>query len=282
LLALAAFAMLAGPAFAQVVPVGDLLFQDTYNYTEVSLDLNVDINSPSRVAGPLAGQVSYDMDNMVGLKDIDGPNLKLDLSQGGNPDLTARVGLTKDFNNDLALGGLTVIATVDSRGGFAGIGVGHSGSSASNIGDLYTNPGWDAVPGFYGNVFDGSIAGLSTTTFASNGVAQWFSNLNFAGGGYGDNYVELGLVFTDAGDNNPFNGSGTITAKMYVNGNLITTAEGPDFAHNYLSYQTATSQYTSFQNLRVYGNAAAVPEPGVLTLLAAAAGFAFVCFRRRR
>ena len=130
LLALAAFAMLAGPAFAEFTPVGALLFQDTYNYTGIADDLNVDINSPSRVAGPLAGQVSYDTANMVGLKDIDGPNLKMDLSQGGSMDSRACVGLTKDFNDDLALGGLTVCATVNPRGGVVTIGVGHNGSSA--------------------------------------------------------------------------------------------------------------------------------------------------------
>ena len=50
LLALAAFAMLAGPASAEFIPVGDLLFQDTYNCTATNVfDLNANINSPTRV-----------------------------------------------------------------------------------------------------------------------------------------------------------------------------------------------------------------------------------------
>ncbi|MBN1394342.1 MAG: PEP-CTERM sorting domain-containing protein [Pirellulales bacterium] len=280
LLALAAIAVPAGPALADFVPVGSLLFQDTYNYTEVSLDLNVNINSPSRVSGPLAGQVAYDQDNMVGAKDIDGPNQKLDLSDGGAGVTTGRVGLTKDFNNELALGGMTVCATVNPRGGYAGIGVGHNGSTAADIGD-----NWDVnfylVPGLYFDAFDGVTvaADLATTRFASDGTAAWLSDLTDYSGGYSD-FVELAMVFTDQTDNNPFNGSGTIDVAFYANGELKGTASGPDFAHNYISFQErAWGNYASFKDLRVYGN---VPEPGALTLLAAAAGFAFVWFRRRR
>ncbi len=285
LLAVAAFAMLTGPALAELVPVGTLLFQDTYNYTGVDGDLNVDINSPTRVAGPLAGQVSYDTDNMVGLRDIDGPNQKMDLSQGGSMASRACVGLTKDFNNDLALGGLTVCATIDPRGGVVTIGAGHISSLPSDIGDTYLDgANYFTHPGFYANVFDGvTIApDLATTAFGADGTAQWFSNFDFTSGVFGDSYVDLAVVFTDPVDNNPFNGSGTIIAQMYIGDTLVcTSTPGPDFAHNYLSVQTVTSQYTSIKNFRVYGNAAAVPEPGTLALLVAA-GLGFVWFRRRR
>jgi hypothetical protein len=285
LLALAAFAAMAGAAFAEFTPVGSLLFEDTYNYGEQwSYDINYGIDSPSRVAGPLAGQVSYDQANSAGVMDIDGPNLKSDLSDGGYGATTARVVLNKDFNNGLALGGLTVCAKVLARLGagktdYAGIGVGHSGSSAANVGDLFGD--WAVVPGFYFNTFAyGNIYGLSTSAFASNGTAQWFSNFGL-GAGNAD-FVELQMVFTDATDSNPFNGSGIIDATLYVNGALLATGSGPDFAHNYISFQTNTGAYSSFQDLRIYGNAAAAPEPGTLALLAAAAGFAFVWFRRRR
>jgi hypothetical protein len=286
LLALTTVAVLSNAAFAEIIPVGDLLFQDTYNYGAVDVDLNVDINSPTRVTGPLAGQVAYDTANMVGLKDIDGPNLKMDLSQGGSMASRACVGLTKDFNNDLALGGLTVCATINPRGGVITIGAGHISSSPSDIGDTYLDGlNYFNHAGFYANVFDGSTiaANLASTTFGADGSAQWFSNFDFTSGVFGDSYVDLSVVFTDTTDNNPFNGSGTIVAKMYIGDTLVcTSTPGPDFAHNYLSIQTVTSQYTSIKNLRVYGNTAAVPEPGTLALLAAAAGFGFVWFRRRR
>ena len=110
---------------------------------------------------------------------------------------------------------------------------------------------------------------------------QWYSNLVM--GTVSADFVDVAMVFTDDTDNNPFNGSGTITAKVYVNGTLVDTATGPDFAHNYISLQgTTVGGVAMFQDLRIYGNAAAVPEPGTLALLAAAAGFAFVWFRRRR
>ncbi len=64
LLAMAAFAMLAGPALAAFTPVGSLLFEDTYNYGDTwNGDVNYGINAPSRVFGPLAGQVTYDQAN---------------------------------------------------------------------------------------------------------------------------------------------------------------------------------------------------------------------------
>jgi hypothetical protein len=293
MLALAAFAMLAGPALAgNVVPVGSLLFEDNFSYpgeiidgtlVSVNGDLNVNITSASRVSGPLAGLVSYDTANMAGAKDIDGLVPKLDLSTGGDPSYAGRVGLSMDFNNSLALGGFTVVANVIPRGTYAGIGVGHNGSSAANIGDLLAG-NWADVAGLYSNVFAAGT-GLSVTSFASDGAAQpaqpsdiWFNYLGF-GAGYSD-FVELALVCTDT-DNNPFDGSGTITVQEYVNGDLVATATGPDFAHNFLSFQMGGDSYVSYQDLRVYGNAAAVPEPGALALLAAAAGFAFVWFRRR-
>ncbi len=90
--------------------------------------------------------------------DIDGPNQKLDLSDGGAGAITARLGLTKDFNNDLAIGGLTVCVKVNPRGGYAGIGAGQSGSAYSDIGDTYLDANWFAVPGFYLNAFDGTTS----------------------------------------------------------------------------------------------------------------------------
>jgi hypothetical protein len=283
LLVLAAFAMPASSAFAELVPVGDLLFRDTYNYGDAPFgDVNTGINDPGRVSGPLAGQVAYDQANSAGGMDIDGPNDKFDLSDYGAGVTTARLGLTKDFNNELALGGLTVCAKVLARAGYAGIGAGHSGSSASSIGDLFA-ANWASVPGFYFNAFaTDNVYGLNTSAFGSDGTnALTVSPSNFTlGAGYGD-YVELGIVFTDT-DNNPFNGSGTLTAAMYIDGTLVGTATGPDLAHNFISFQTNTTNYNSFQDLRVYGNAAAVPEPSVLALLASAAGLAFVWFRRRR
>jgi hypothetical protein len=280
LLAVAAFAMPAGTALAEFTPVGSLLFQDTYNYTAISGDLNVNITSPSRVSGPLAGQVAYDTANLVGSKDVDGPNQKMDLSDGGAFTHRACVGLTKDFNNNLALGGFTVVADVNPRGGIAEMGVGHNSSAASAIGDTFWDAaGYFAHPGFYANVFDGNLGyGVSTTAFGGNGTSAWPPYFGL-GSGYGANFVQLALVCTDATDNNPFNGSGTITIKMYVNGSLITTATGPDFAHNFIAFQADTTNYTSVSNLRIYGN---VPEPGTLVLLASAAGLAFVWFRRRR
>jgi hypothetical protein len=191
---LLAFAMLAGPAAAEFTPVVSLLFEDNFSYSGgVSTDLNVNINSASRVSGLLAGQVSYDTANMAGLKDIDGDNQKMDLSDGGAGTSSACVGLTKNFNNDLAIGGLTVLATVNPRGDVVTISDGNNSSSPADIGDTYL-----------------------------------------------------------------------------------------DGANNYIGIQAVSSgSYASVKDLRVYNNAVATPEPGTLALLAGAAGFAFVWFRRR-
>jgi hypothetical protein len=282
LLAMAAFVMLTSFASAEFIPVGSLLFQDAYSIAPVTFDINSEINSPTRTYGPLAGHVSYDQANAIALMAIDGPNQILQVTGTSVSFGTiGRVGLTQDFNNDLALGGFTVCAKINPMNGYGGIGVGHNGSTADSIGDLLnaTTPPGD-VPGFYGNVF--ANFGVSTGVFGSAGMGSlWYSHLP-AGSPYGG-FVDLAMVFTDDTDNNPFNGSGTITAKVYVEGILVDTATGPDFAHNYISLQgAADGTVAEFQNLRIYGNAAAVPEPGTLVLLAAAAGFAFVWLRRSR
>jgi hypothetical protein len=287
LLALAAVAMLAGPALADVTPVGSLLFEDTFNTSATGSNVfnaNYDINSSTRVFGPLAGQVSYDQTNAKALLAVDGPNKEFQLT-GTSVDYSTigRVALTKDFNGALALGGLTVSVKVNPVLGYAGIGVGHNGSAYSYIADLLngTTP-ISAAPGFYGNVFNAGIFSVSTGVFAGDNTGnQWYSHFTTTSG-YAD-FVDLTMVFTDATDNNPFNGSGTITANVYVGGTLIETATGPDFAHNYISLQAAAAGGVClYQDLRIYGNAAAAPEPGTLALLAAAAGFACVWFRRRR
>jgi hypothetical protein len=285
LLALAAFAMLAGPALADIVPVGSLLFEDTFNSAATGSDVfnvNYDINSPTRVSGPLAGQVSYDQTNADALMAVDGPSEMFQLT-GTSVDYgtIGRVGLTKDFNGALALGGFTVCAKVNPVLGYAGIGVGHNGSAYSDIADLLngTTP-ITAAPGIYANVLNSGIFAVSAGVFAAEAGNQWHSHFA-ADAGYAD-FVDLTMVFTDATDNNPFNGSGIITANVYVNGTLIDTATGPDLAHNYISLQaSAASGVGLYQDLRIYGNASAAPEPGTLALLAGAAGFAFVWFRRR-
>lgn len=277
LLAVAALAALTGTALADFSPVGSLLFRDTFNYgTEWTYDVNYGIDSPSRVSGPLARQVSYDQVSSIGVTDIDGPNQKFDMSDGWVGATTARIGLTKDFNGALAQGGMTVCVKVLPWAGYAGIGAGHSGSAYTDVGDLFGE--WLNVPGFYFNAFAAG-SGLNASAFASDGSAQWFSKIDL-GPGYG-NFVDLAMVFTDV-DNNPFNGSGTITANLYVDGTWLASATGPDFAHNYLSFQTNTTMMSSYKDLRVYGNASAVPEPGTLALLGVAIGAAVVWFRRRR
>lgn len=281
LLALAAFAMLAGPALADFVPVGTLLFEDNFS-SATTFALNNNITSPARVSGPLAGQVSYDVAGKVGLEALQDSCLQVT----GTDALfssTGRLGLTKDFNNDLALGGFTIVANIYPGTAFGGIGAGQNGSSFSYIADLLnanaeTNP--ITQPGFYACLLN--LWGVSNTDFGYGaGGAQWWSNVAY-GASY-TNFDQVAMVFTDAGDNNPFNGSGTITAKVYIDGTLVDTATGPDFAHNFISFQgTTEGGVAMFQDLRIYGNAAAAPEPGTLALLAAAAGIACVWFRRRR
>jgi hypothetical protein len=283
LFALAAVAVLTNSALAgYVVPAdANLLFADNFYYAGgVSLDLNAGIDSSDRISGSLAGQVSYDTANMVGNKDIDGLNNKIDLSDGGLGASRACVGLTKDFNNDLAQGGLIVMATLCPRGGVNTLSVGNTGSAPASIGDTYLDgANYYKYPGFYGCVFDGVTiaANLGVTAFLADGTAQNFSDFIW-NGGYND-YAEVALVCTDAEDHNPFNGSGTLTVDMYVNGTFITSGSAPDLAHNYIGIQAvAYGTYASVKDVRVYQT----PEPGTLALLAAAAGLACVWFRRRR
>ena len=222
--------------------------------------------------------MAYDTDNMLGLRDLNGAST-LEISQGG--DLWTRfcVGLTKDFNGSLAQGGLVVVANVFPRNGFVNLDVGHISSAAADVADTWLDGNWYTHPGFYGCVFDGVTIPLAETlsaaAFGTDGTTAWPANLAYDGG-YSD-YVEVALVCTDTTDNNPFNGSGTIQVDMYVNGGLFSSTQGPDFAHNYIAIGGNSAQYASIQDLRVYQ----IPEPGTLALLAAAAGFAFVWFRRR-
>jgi hypothetical protein len=278
----AIFAAYALPAAADTVPVvGSLLFSDNFNTTGASSDLNTEITSSARVAGPLAGLISYDTANEAGSFLLDGSALNMSGGEG----MYGRVGLNYNFNNGVAEGGMKI--SYDYRGdGTFDIGFLYTACDSSNIPEFASGDNYNTWM-MRGEVWADSQNWLFYGNYTTD-IAHGYAVAGNTGVSYSDALHHADIVITDTVDGNPFNGSGLINFDYYIDGTLITSSNAalliPDYANNYIGLQVQNGESTDnhhFENLQIYGNAAAVPEPGTLVLLVLG-GMAFAWFRLRK
>jgi hypothetical protein len=237
-------------ATAQVPNQGGLLFSDNFTTSTPGADINADINSSTRVGGPLAGLISYDSANAVGTITLDGSHLNLASDN-------ARIGLNKNFNGALALGGMKISYDFQGSGGTTDWGAFYSGCDSSAIPAFNTGNNWNAwitfnnypVNNWY--AFGASNGGASQYITGTTGVA------------FNDTMHHADIVISDMVDGAPFDGSSykVVLYDYYIDGKFVASTwdntDIQDMPNNFLGFlmsNPTVGASFNFTNLKVYGN----------------------------
>jgi len=247
-------AVAAGCALANAVMADTLLFSDNFNSTASGDNTNINTGIGSRTAGTYSS-ATYTIQN----------NLKVYGTAGaypGNLWLTTANGaggsaiLGHNFYGADSAGGLDVDlrAKPTSNGGsseWAGLVIGNNGTTSPGI----MSQGLLVL-------FRGSPSGGSDVFVRENDNTAATALL-----GQSNAFHDFHIKITGVGDNNPFDGSGSLNVKVYLDGS--TTAG--------LDYTSSTVYATNYMGLNASGyswphlvdslSISQIPEPSSIVLL---------------
>lgn len=251
-----------------------LLFSDNYNVVPESTNINTGIG-PGRTDGTyaLSTYTTYTAKSgVMTVGDTDGtnPNLALSFMTGDT-----FAWIDHDFNGADSAGGLEVVMTarVSSTTYWWGISVGGSSADASELADR------PLAKGVFVR-FESPSTGSCPVVVRENGVdylnVTWLAARD-------TNYHSFKFQINGVGDSNPFDNTGALNIKLYVDGGATPvfdyTTKATAWEHNYIGFDRGSGATAYLDNLVV----TRIPEPSTLALLACGlVGLLAYAWRKRK